>query len=128
MNQAMAVRAGHSRLLSQSTARLIALLLPAALLAGAFGSEYFGGLVPCEMCWWQRYAHMVAFALAVIAFTAEARSSRSRAFTSLAALAIAVSGLYFVAGALQPVRHSRVYSGIRAALGRRARVVGADPG
>jgi hypothetical protein len=29
----------------------------AALLAGAFGSEYWGGLYPCEMCWWQRYAH-----------------------------------------------------------------------
>ena len=40
-------------------ARLIALLLPVALLAGAFGSEYFGGLYQCEMCWWQRYAHMV---------------------------------------------------------------------
>lgn len=28
----------------------------AALLAGAFGFEHIGGLVPCEMCWWQRWA------------------------------------------------------------------------
>lgn len=75
-----------------SAARLIALLLPAALLIGAFGSQYFGGLHPCEMCWWQRYAHMVAFALALIAFAVAGHPSRSRAFTLLAALAIATSG------------------------------------
>jgi disulfide bond formation protein DsbB len=27
-----------------------------ALLGGAFGFEIIGGLVPCEMCWWQRWA------------------------------------------------------------------------
>lgn len=27
-----------------------------ALLAGAYGFEHIGGLVPCEMCWWQRWA------------------------------------------------------------------------
>lgn len=73
-------------------ARLIALLLPAALLAGAFGSQYFGGLYPCEMCWWQRYAHMAALVPAALAFTAPAASSRSRLFVLLATLAITVSG------------------------------------
>ena len=73
-------------------ARWIALLLPLALLAGAFGSEYFGGLVPCEMCWWQRYAHMAALVPAALAFTAPAESGRSRALTLLAVLAIALSG------------------------------------
>ena len=29
-----------------------------ALLAGAYGFEMIGGLVPCEMCWWQRWALM----------------------------------------------------------------------
>ena len=74
------------------TARLIALLLPAALLAGAYGSQYIGGLYPCEMCWWQRYAHFAALPLAAFAFIGPAASSRSRALTLLAALAIAVSG------------------------------------
>jgi disulfide bond formation protein DsbB len=75
-----------------STARLIALLLPLALLAGAYGSQYLGGLYPCEMCWWQRYAHFAAVPLAALAFIGPAASSRSRSFTLLAALAIAVSG------------------------------------
>jgi disulfide bond formation protein DsbB len=73
-------------------ARLIALLLPLALLGGAFGSEYLGRLFPCEMCWWQRYAHMAALVPAALAFTAPAETARSRALTLLAALAIAVSG------------------------------------
>ena len=66
-------------------ARLIALLLPLALLAGAFGSQYLGGLYPCEMCWWQRYAHMAAALIAALAFTAPAGSPRARALTLLAA-------------------------------------------
>ena len=73
-------------------ARWIALLLPASLLAGAYGSQWFGGLWPCEMCWWQRYAHMAALVPAALAFTAPAESVRSRALTLLAAVAIAVSG------------------------------------
>src|SRR3982750_908384 len=74
------------------TARLIALLLPAALLAGAFGSQYFAGLIPCDMCWWQRYAHLAALVPAALAFTASTGSQRSRALVLLAAVAIAVSG------------------------------------
>jgi disulfide bond formation protein DsbB len=73
-------------------ARLIALLLPLGLLGGALGSQYLGGLHPCEMCYWQRWPHGAAIVLAVLAFTASAESSRSRALTLLAALAIAVSG------------------------------------
>ena len=93
MTEAVAARSGGSvALRPAAAARLIALLLPAMLLIGAFGSQYLGGLFPCEMCWWQRYAHMVAFALAVIAFTGTAQSPRAKTFTLLAALAIAVSG------------------------------------
>jgi disulfide bond formation protein DsbB len=74
-----------------SLARLIALLLPLGLLAGAFGSQYLGGLTPCEMCWWQRYPHMVAVVFAVLAFMAPTEAT-SRVLTLLAAAAIAVSG------------------------------------
>ena len=73
-------------------ARIIALLLPVALLGGALGSQYLGGLHPCEMCYWQRWPHGVAIVLALLSFTAPAGSSRSRAIVVLAALAIAVSG------------------------------------
>jgi disulfide bond formation protein DsbB len=77
---------------ANATARLIALLLPTTLLLGALGSQYLGGLYPCEMCYWQRWPHGAAIALAALAFTAPAHSQRSRLLTLLAALAIAVSG------------------------------------
>ena len=73
-------------------ARLLALLLPLGLLGGALGSQYLGGLHPCEMCYWQRWPHGAAILLAAAAFTAPAASSRSRMLTMLAATAIAVSG------------------------------------
>jgi disulfide bond formation protein DsbB len=90
-----AVAVGGNRaggLTAPAIARLIALLLPAALLGGALGSQYLGGLHPCEMCYWQRWPHGVAIVLAALAFTAPADSGRSRTLTLLAALAIAVSG------------------------------------
>lgn len=70
-------------------ARLLALLIPAGLLGGALGSQYLGGLHPCEMCYWQRWPHAAAILLAAGAFFVPARS---RLLTALAALAIAVSG------------------------------------
>jgi disulfide bond formation protein DsbB len=75
-----------------AAARWIALLLPLCLLGGAIGSQYFGGLIPCEMCIWQRWPHALAILLGALAFTAPAESSRSRTLVLLAAVAIAVSG------------------------------------
>jgi disulfide bond formation protein DsbB len=93
MTEAVAVSAGRSSGLSApSIARLIALLLPLALLGGALGSQYLGGLHPCEMCYWQRWPHGAAILLAALAFNGPAESSRSRGLILLAALAIAVSG------------------------------------
>lgn len=69
-------------------ARALALIVPAALLAGAYVSQYGFGLYPCEMCWWQRYPHFAAVALALLAFALPAQ----RLLVALAALAIAVSG------------------------------------
>ena len=68
-------------------ARALALVLPAAMLAGAVGFQHFWGLLPCEMCWWQRYAHMAALAFAVLAFVLPGK----RALVGLAALGLAVS-------------------------------------
>ncbi len=70
-------------------ANVLALLVPAALLGAAYGSEIWGGLFPCEMCWWQRYAHFAALPFALLAF---ALPGRRRPLVWLAALAIAVSG------------------------------------
>ena len=39
----------------------------AALLAAAYAFEYIGGLQPCHLCWLQRYPHMAAVALGILA-------------------------------------------------------------
>ena len=93
MSQAAVARVhSASNIQPAAAARLIALLLPLALLGGALGSQYLGGLHPCEMCYWQRWPLAAAFLLAALAFTASASSPRARVLTLLAALAIAVSG------------------------------------
>ena len=93
MDQAVATARGPTGLAPFAAARLIACLLPLALLGGALGSQYLGGLHPCEMCFWQRWAHGAAILFAALAFTAPADTSRSRNLTLLAAFAIAVSGV-----------------------------------
>lgn len=72
-------------------ARLLALLVPGALLGGALASQYVGGLYPCELCWFQRYPHGVAIVLAVLAFVVPGRALQ-RVLVALAALAVLVSG------------------------------------
>jgi disulfide bond formation protein DsbB len=74
-------------------ARLLALIVPAALLAGAFGSQYFGGLFPCELCWWQRYGHLVAVACALIGLLLHRQPPLSRLLVWLALLGIVASGV-----------------------------------
>ena len=91
-----ALVAGASRsigLTGLAAARLIALLLPMALLGGALGSQYLGGLHPCEMCYWQRWPHALAIVFAALAFTASVQSSRSINLILAAALAITISGI-----------------------------------
>ena len=63
-----------------------ALLLagPAALLGGALAFQYIGGLPPCEMCMWQRWALVATLALALLAWA----TGHARAVQVLAALAV----------------------------------------
>ena len=46
---------------------LIVLAGSIAALAIAFASQYIGGLMPCQLCIWQRWGYAGAIALAVIA-------------------------------------------------------------
>lgn len=78
---------------SLDKAKALALLVPTALLAGAYGSQYIGGLFPCHYCWWQRYAHFAALAFALGAYALARLPDRGRSFVWLAALAILTSGL-----------------------------------
>jgi disulfide bond formation protein DsbB len=73
-------------------ARALALLVPASLMLGALGSEYIGGLYPCEMCHWQRWPHDAAIVAALFAFGTR-KERASRLLVGLAALAIFVSGV-----------------------------------
>mgnify|MGYP003578251520 FL=1 len=74
---------------STKLAQRLAIGVPALLLAGAYVSQYGFGLYPCEMCWWQRYPHFVAVALAFVSYLAPPR----KLWVALAALAVLVSGL-----------------------------------
>ncbi len=46
--------------LNARTLVLIAAAGSAALLLGAWGFQYIGGLAPCKMCIWQRWPHGIA--------------------------------------------------------------------
>jgi disulfide bond formation protein DsbB len=70
-------------------ARLLAVLVPAGLLGGAYVSQYGFGLYPCEMCWWQRYPHFAALGFAGLAFVLKP----AQVWTALAGLAVLTSGL-----------------------------------
>jgi disulfide bond formation protein DsbB len=77
------------RLDSPTAARALVLAVSVSLLAGAYGFQYIGGLVPCEMCWWQRYAHFVAAGLALAGFVLPA----PRLWAGLGVVALASAAL-----------------------------------
>ena len=70
-------------------AQRLALGIPALLLGGAYISEFVFGLYPCEMCWWQRYAHFIALALALMS----ALPGPKRLWVALSGFAIIAAGI-----------------------------------
>ncbi len=46
---------------------LIATLGSAALMIGALAFQHIGGMAPCKLCIWQRYPHVIAIAVGVVA-------------------------------------------------------------
>jgi disulfide bond formation protein DsbB len=70
-------------------ANALAFALPAALLAGAWGSQLIGHLYPCEMCHWQRWPHYAALGIAVLAYLIK---PMRQPLVLLAAIAILISG------------------------------------
>lgn len=85
---------------SDRLALQLALALPVLLLGGAYISQYGFGLYPCEMCWWQRYPHIAAIALALLA-----------AFTPARRMLIALAGLAIFASGVIGVHHAGVEYG-----------------
>ncbi|NGQ91984.1 disulfide bond formation protein B [Rhodobacter sp. HX-7-19] len=69
-----------------------------ALLLGAFGFQYLGGLAPCQLCLWQRWPHAAALLIGLLAL-AVARGTMGRLLPlmgALAALASAAIGVFHV--------------------------------
>ncbi len=85
------MRHGLGMTKNEEIARSVSLMLPLLLLLGALGSQYLGGLYPCEMCHWQRWPHYAAVLVAAGAFVVPQRSLRA-SLVLIAALLIATSG------------------------------------
>jgi disulfide bond formation protein DsbB len=60
------------------------------VLAGAYGFEHIGGLAPCELCYWQRYAYFAAIPLAALAAGLAAARGAAAARLPLLAAALAL--------------------------------------
>ena len=59
--------------MTRKTLTLLATLGSAALILGALGFQYIGGLYPCKLCYWQRYGHFAAIAAGIVALFVPAR-------------------------------------------------------
>jgi len=77
---------------NRNAAYALALIVPAALMGGALISQYVFGLYPCQMCWWQRYPHIAAIVLALLAFTMKGKGAGDMTVI-LSAICIGASGL-----------------------------------
>jgi disulfide bond formation protein DsbB len=64
------------------------------LVLGAFAFQYWGGLAPCVLCWWQRYPHMAAVAIGLLALAL--RGPLLPVLGALAALTSAGIGVFHV--------------------------------
>lgn len=76
------------------TARRVALwtgLLSLALILGALGFQYLGGLAACEMCHWQRWPHIASAAAGLVLVPLLPKEARLLAW--LCVLLVLTSGL-----------------------------------
>jgi disulfide bond formation protein DsbB len=80
---------------ARSTAGLPLAAIAAAMLAGAYAFEHIGGLRPCELCWWQRYAWMATLVLALAAHPAGTGRAGAALLTLAGAAALAGAGIAF---------------------------------
>jgi disulfide bond formation protein DsbB len=66
-----------------------------ALLLGALGFQYIGGIKPCEMCHWQRWAHIAAALAGIVGVMLAKDKARALAWTAIALVALSgLIGLY----------------------------------
>jgi disulfide bond formation protein DsbB len=96
-----------------------------ALILGALGFQYLGGLPPCEMCHWQRWPHIAAAILGILGGTLVA-SGRvdSRLAIPLAILTLLLIAISGVIGAYQAGVEWQLLPGPSACTGTRIVVTG----
>ena len=84
-------------LLPVNRALLICAAMSSCLLLGAFLFEYVGGLVPCKMCIWQRWAHvaLILTALSGLLIPTQIRAKPALMFVVVAAMiSAAIAGFH----------------------------------
>jgi hypothetical protein len=66
-----------------------------ALILGALGFQYIGGVAPCEMCHWQRWPHIAAVIIGILGVALARDKARTLAWTVIALVLISgLIGLY----------------------------------
>lgn len=88
----------------------------ACLFLGALGFQYIGGIAPCEMCHWQRWAHIAAAIIGIGGGLMLKQQPQSRTVAFLAIACVLVSGLI---GAYQTGTEYHILPGPAACTGHR---------
>lgn len=80
---------------ARAASSLLLFAVSAGLLLGALGFQYLGGLAPCEMCYWQRWAHVAVLVVSALAwFTGH----RLLSWLAVAAMLVAAGLGFYHAG------------------------------
>ena len=87
-----------------------------AMILGALGFQYFAGILPCEMCHWQRWAHIGAAVTGIVAVTLAKDDKTARGLAWFAILFVLTSGLI---GAYQTGMEYHLLPGPAACSGHR---------
>lgn len=88
----------------------------ALLVLGALGFQYIGGIAPCEMCQWQRWAHIAAAIVGILGGAMVQRKSTARTLAWTAIAFVLLSGLI---GAYQTGTEYHILPGPAACTGHR---------
>lgn len=70
---------------------MVLFVISGAAVLSAFMFEHIGGLAPCELCWYQRYAHFVVLALTLAALLYSGRSGVTPLLIAAAGIALLIS-------------------------------------
>jgi disulfide bond formation protein DsbB len=82
-------------ILESRVAAALILLASATVLGAALAFQYWGGLAPCVLCIWQRYAHGGLMAFAALALAAGRPQWRAVLLAGCALAALASAGIAF---------------------------------